>query len=182
MALPMQLRIKTTSERLRTNHIDLLEYTEKLSKENERLKKSMEKVLRSASLPDPITDAGEDEEPPADAEKAQLKEEVKRLQEELATVNKKLMSAEIDKKTLKAKAQLSQPNNDERLSNLRGRLEDETRRREECCELLEGAQDEIKQLTEDNISMRAELSAVREEVHVPLSVMTSLSDLVCLLG
>lgn len=171
MALPMQLRIKTTSERLRTNHIDLLEYTEKLSKENERLKKSMEKVLRSSSLPDPMTDAEGDEEAPEDEEKAKLKDEVKRLQEELVAVNKKLISSEIDKKTMKARAQLNQPNNDERLSNLRARLEEETRRREEGCELLQGAQDEIRQLEEDNASLREELNDALEKVHVLCNMM-----------
>lgn len=46
MTHALQLRIKTTSERLRSNHIDLMEYTEKLTAENERLKNEVTKLMR----------------------------------------------------------------------------------------------------------------------------------------
>lgn len=49
MAHALQLRIKTTSERLRSNHIDLMEYTERLTVENERLKNEVARLMRGTS-------------------------------------------------------------------------------------------------------------------------------------
>jgi chromosome segregation ATPase len=165
MALPMQLRIKATSERLRTNHIDLLEYTEKLSQENETLKNRMEQVMRNASLSTSSLPF-EDHEPVEDAEKRRLLNEIENLKMEVETLSKKLMSSEIDKKTLKAKAQLSQPNNDERLSNLRSRLEEETRLKLECSEHILALQEETCKLRQENDFLRQEMSEVVEEVSI----------------
>lgn len=154
----MQLRIKTTSERLRTNHIDLLEYTEKLSQENEKLKSNMDKLLRSSSLPCANNTYVDDDEPKDDPEKTRMLSEMDGLRAEVVALRKKLLAGEVDIKTLKAKAQLSQPNNDERLVNLRARLDEETRIRLECAELLQGSQAETLHLQAANASLREELA------------------------
>ena len=124
----------------------------------------MEKMLRSSSLPIPISSAMEDEERADDEEKMRMQEEIDSLKKEMEVLGKKLLASEVDKKTLKAKAQLSQPNNDERLSNLRARLEEESRLRQECTELLQGSQDEVTQLKASNTALKEELTAVRHQV------------------
>lgn len=114
MSRALQLRIKTTSERLRTNHIDLLEYTEQLSKENEKLKVDMEKLVRSSSLP--LANAFDVEtDQQSDTEKTEMMHTIDSLRAEIARLERNLLAAETDKKTLKAKAQLSKPDVDERI-------------------------------------------------------------------
>jgi hypothetical protein len=178
MALPMQLRIKTTSERLRTNHIDLLEYTEKLSQENENLKNNMAKILRSSSMPvGAVSLQEEDGEPEEDSEKKALMDEISGLRTELEALTRQLLSSETEKKTLKAKAQIkSKPDQDERLTNLRSRLEEETRGKIEATELLHACQDELKTLSDENSALSEELESVQRQAaealdsaHVSLS-------------
>ena len=115
-------------------------------------------------MPIPISSAMEDEERADDEEKMRMQEEIDSLKKEMEVLGKKLLASEVDKKTLKAKAQLSQPNNDERLSNLRARLEEESRLRQECTELLQGSQDEVTQLKASNTALKEELTAVRHQV------------------
>ncbi len=113
MAHALQLRIKTTSERLRTNHIELLEYTEKLTHENERLKSQVSKFLRSSSLPFSNEEATAHCDHPAESDTdCGHAEQISTLTSEVELLRKQLLSSEAEKKTILAKSHLSRPDAD----------------------------------------------------------------------
>ena len=168
MALPTQLRMKTTSERLRTNHIDLLEYTEKLSQENETLKRNMAKILRSSSLTNQkfTVEEDEDAEPEEDYEKMQLLSNIEEFRKEIDRLNKQVLAAETEKKTLKAKAQMkSKPENDERVNNLRARLDEEIETKKICLNELQISKEKVNTLLDENKYLQVEIESLRQVVY-----------------
>lgn len=165
MAHALQLRIKTTSERLRTNHIELLEYTEKLTHENERLKSQVSKFLRGSSAT--LSGEGGSAEciHPAESDTdCGHAEQISALTSEVELLRKQLLSSEAEKKTIQAKSQLSRPDADIRARELRASLEKERILKDEYAERCRMAEADSLALSSQLESSRTELAEIRKQV------------------